>query len=152
MGYEDEIGAVAADVHATSCEKGWWPEKNNDPHTPLTDPRPNDVLAKLFLVVTEAAESGEIVRDPNRTIHDVWDESMPEGTSMTLQKYAQHQQERIAKGLPLFKPQGFVIEKADEVIRIFDLCEAYGQDIEMGINVKRIYNKTRSTRHGNKRA
>jgi NTP pyrophosphatase (non-canonical NTP hydrolase) len=48
------------------------------------------------------------------------------------------------------KPEGFVVELADCVIRIFDLCELYGLDIEQAIVDKSRYNQTRSYRHGGK--
>ena len=48
------------------------------------------------------------------------------------------------------KPEGFPIEIADTVIRIFDLCGRYGIDLDNAINIKSEYNKTRPYRHGNK--
>ena len=48
------------------------------------------------------------------------------------------------------KPIGFVIELADIMIRILDLCSALGLDIEKAIEMKHKYNKTRPYRHGGK--
>jgi NTP pyrophosphatase (non-canonical NTP hydrolase) len=48
------------------------------------------------------------------------------------------------------KPVGLASELADIVIRLFDLTEALGIDIETAIMVKHEYNKTRSFRHGGK--
>jgi NTP pyrophosphatase (non-canonical NTP hydrolase) len=50
------------------------------------------------------------------------------------------------------KPEGMVVELADAVIRIADLCEALGLDLESAIELKHEYNKTRSHRHGGKLA
>lgn len=49
------------------------------------------------------------------------------------------------------KPLGFSIEMADAVIRIMDLCEYLGVNLERAIIEKYEYNKTRPYRHGNKR-
>ena len=48
------------------------------------------------------------------------------------------------------KPLGFPVEIADVVIRIADMCEAEGIDLEKAIKLKMEYNKTRSYRHGGK--
>lgn len=42
-------------------------------------------------------------------------------------------------------------ELADVVIRVMDLCEAYGIDLEREITIKHESNKIRSYRHGNKK-
>lgn len=49
------------------------------------------------------------------------------------------------------KPEGFPVEIADAVIRIADMCGAYGIDLEITIAEKMYYNQTRSYRHGNKK-
>jgi len=51
---------------------------------------------------------------------------------------------------PTGKPEGIGIELADAVIRIMDLCEAIGIDLEECMSIKHEYNKTRSHRHGGK--
>lgn len=50
------------------------------------------------------------------------------------------------------KPEGFPSEIADAVIRLLDLSEAYGIDLEAEIARKMAYNQTRPYRHGNKAA
>lgn len=46
------------------------------------------------------------------------------------------------------KPEGFPIELADAIIRILDLSEAFGIDMEEAIRLKHEYNKTRPHMHG----
>ncbi len=50
------------------------------------------------------------------------------------------------------KPEGIGIEFADAIIRILDVCEVYGIDIEDCVRRKMEYNKTRPYRHGGLRA
>lgn len=50
------------------------------------------------------------------------------------------------------KPEGIAVELADVLIRIADTCGRYGIDIEAAIRAKLDYNKTRSYRHGGKKA
>ena len=47
-------------------------------------------------------------------------------------------------------PHGVPIELADLVIRVADLCQNYGIDLEDAIAKKIEYNKTRPMRHGGK--
>lgn len=48
------------------------------------------------------------------------------------------------------KPEGLVVELADAVIRIADLCEALELDLEQAIIQKHMFNKTRPYKHGKK--
>ena len=92
----------------------------------------NAVLAKLMLVVTELAEAAEEVRD------DKW---------LTYCNGAVD-----AKTPVLLKPEGFITEMADAVIRIFHLAGLLGLDLESAIREKMAYNETRSHRHGGRKA
>jgi NTP pyrophosphatase (non-canonical NTP hydrolase) len=48
------------------------------------------------------------------------------------------------------KPEGLIVELADAVIRIVDLCEGLGLDLETAMMVKHKYNKGREWKHGKK--
>ena len=50
------------------------------------------------------------------------------------------------------KPVGVASELADVVIRVADLCGALGIDLESVVEAKHAYNKTRTHRHGGRRA
>lgn len=84
------------------------------------------VLAKVALVMTELAEAVEEARE------DRWTE--------------------WRNTLKPDKPEGFVVELADAVIRIFHLAGLLGLDLESAIRDKMSYNKGRPFRHGGKKA
>jgi NTP pyrophosphatase (non-canonical NTP hydrolase) len=85
----------------------------------------NDTMPlKLMLIVTELAEAMEAYRTD-----DSYEERLVEG-----------------------KPEGLVTELADAIIRIFDLAEGFGLDIEQAIHNKMAYNEGRSYMHGGKKA
>jgi NTP pyrophosphatase (non-canonical NTP hydrolase) len=46
------------------------------------------------------------------------------------------------------KPEGFPIEIADAVIRIFDMCSWLRIDLENAIRIKSDFNETRPLKHG----
>jgi len=48
------------------------------------------------------------------------------------------------------KPEGFPTELADIFIRIADFCGLHGIDLEEAIQMKMVFNKTRTYRHGGK--
>ena len=52
---------------------------------------------------------------------------------------------------PGHKPVGMGVELADCVIRIADMCEYFGIDLETAIEDKMTYNETREFRHGGKK-
>lgn len=66
--------------------------------------------------------------------------------------------EELRKGpdfLPMYqgengKPEGLVVELADCVIRIMDVCGALRLDLGEAVEAKVAYNSTRSNRHGGK--
>ena len=50
------------------------------------------------------------------------------------------------------KPEGFPVELADILIRVFDLAKAWDIDLTYALNLKMDYNDTRPHRHGGKYA
>jgi NTP pyrophosphatase (non-canonical NTP hydrolase) len=118
-------------VHRCAITKGWWqgylhPVKKGVPatlDTRLLVDNPKMISEKLMLVTCEVSEAMEC-----------------------------HRVGAYGLDLKSGKPEGFVVELADAVIRIFDLAEALGLDLAGAIRQKHAYNLTRTYRHGNKRA
>lgn len=120
---------VAALCHGQACEKGWW--RATGVNAISTD----EVLAKLALIHSEVSEALEVARDPKVPLNVNWEEGRVTGPES-----------------PPPKPEGFGVELADVVIRVFDLAGALGIDIAKCIETKHAFNATRPHRHGGKRA
>lgn len=86
------------------------------------DDGPRETGTLLALVHSELSEALEEVRD---------------GVPLDEIRYA-----------PNGKPEGFVVELADAIIRIADMCGYYDLPLEQALRVKMAYNTTRSRKHG----
>lgn len=116
------INEWAREVHRLARDKGWHdrPMRDADGNVNV-----DAVAAKLMLAVSELSEALEELRE------------QPDVLAMYVS--------------PLNgKPEGFDVELADAVIRILDMAEALGLDIEAAMVAKHAYNATRGHRHGNK--
>lgn len=115
-----DLTDIQRSVHKLAKDKGWW-DKVNDLSAIPTE----NVFEKLFLIQSEISEAGEELRS---------------GKGFT----------EIYQLVGSDKPEGFPIELADAVIRILDLCEVLGVNLEEALIMKHGYNSTRPHRHGNK--
>ena len=128
-----EFKEIQSAVHNLAKEKGW-----HDVDSSLTE--------RIMLVVTELAEAVESIR---RNEPPVWqkgktkDPLAGEQALIRLMPISQEWDSNV-------KPEGVLTELADAVIRIMDICEAQGWDLEQAIKLKHTYNKSRSYRHGGK--
>lgn len=126
-----EFNEIQKAVHGLAKEKGW-----HDVDSSLTE--------RIMLVVTELAEAVESIR---RNEPPVWQKGkVKEPLSV---------EQNLIKLMPIspdwdvfVKPEGVLTELADATIRIMDICEAQGWDLEQAIKTKHTFNKTRSYRHG----
>ncbi len=129
-GNKMHINDLVKQTGETNKEKGWRDIKRSQ-------------LEDLALVVTEVAEAMEEVRhgDSRPAIYQ-FDRSRDD------YKIIPHSNVNWDNTQ---KPEGVAIELADAVIRIMDMFDNYGWDLEQALKVKMDYNKTRSYRHGNKK-
>lgn len=117
-------------VHKNAVEKGWWLDKAN----------PN-LLEKICLAHSELSEAVESVRNGEPPLFQyIGDQIEPHAITQEFEGWDNSR-----------KPEGALIELADAVIRIMDLCGAMGWDLDKAIELKHTYNVTRPFRHGNKR-
>ena len=110
-------------IHEENVRKGWWKGVEDLPLKIGNSAHRDVVTGKLLLIVTEIAEATEEMR---------------EGHAFDAV--------RSEDG----KPCGFPTELADAVIRIFDLADACGINIDAEMERKHAYNRTRPHRHGGK--
>lgn len=82
--------------------------------------------------------------------HTELSEAVEDYRGMGLEKYYGEPLPYRDGGNGIPKPCGVPIELADLIIRVADMCEHYGIDIEAAIAEKMEYNKTRPARHGGK--
>lgn len=94
----------------------------------------------------------------NAVEHGWWDDPKEEGTLLALiHSEVSEALEDARVGLMRTtldengKPVGFPSELADIVIRVMDVAEFHGIDLEEEIKQKHEFNKTRPYRHGDKR-
>ena len=102
-----------------------------------------------------------LVQESNETAHDKgwWDRhrEMPELLALVHSEVSEALEAyRIGEVNMTWhthdgKPEGLVMELADVVIRIADLCGEFDLDLESALLEKMAYNKTRSYKHGGKR-
>lgn len=122
---EKTLRELQTSVHDLACEKGWWDNYDRDYDDGRLVLSTDQVISKVALIHAELSEAVEEARKSND--HGMY---LGEGG----------------------KPEGFVVELADAVIRTLDLCGALGLDLEAAIVAKHEFNKTRPRRHGGKLA
>lgn len=112
-------------VYANNVAHGW--------HEGAFTTTPEMIIAKLMLAVGELSEAVEEIRNghPYDKVYFTYGGlPFPEGDPT--------------------KPEGFGIELADAIIRILDVAEHLGIDMQDAVILKHNYNLTRSYKHGGK--
>jgi len=133
-----EFNKIQRMVHKLAVKKGWWSQD---------DGRKSDTEA-IMLVVTELAEAVEEIRNDKPPVYC---STIATPHMLVPTDAARGPLVRFKSGTTVNKPEGTLIELADAVIRIMDLCEKHKWDLEKAILTKHEFNKTRSHRHGGKK-
>lgn len=123
------IKETAAAIHAINKEKGFWD-------------KPKETGTLLMLVTSELAEALEADRK-NKRAEPFWIKSVL-GEGITWENNPEILKEMFLRDIK----DTFQDEIADAVIRLFDLAEGSGIDLEFHIKHKMEYNKTRERLHG----
>lgn len=125
------IKEISQEIHENNIKKGFWEDKDT-----------KNVGEVLMLCVTELSEALEAHRN---------------GKFSNIEKFHKERQStpfhEKAATIQSFQDNikdTFEDEIADTVIRLFDLCEGFGIDLETHIRLKTDYNKTRPFKHGKK--
>ena len=156
---EPTITELVARSHANAVAHGWyetWPDGATKAHE-VNIP---EKLALIHWEISEALEAwrenGTIRRCPHCNGTGRCDECRDRGasdgacTNGCVNGFMAMWREPgdVVEG----KPEGFVVELADAVIRIADLCGALGLDLSVAVEAKHAYNVQRPFRHGGKLA
>ena len=123
-----ELNEFAKEIHDNAREHGWWEEERKFP----------EIVA---LCHSELSEALEEYRDGKPNVY----------VSASLE-YLPVEERVLPRLLVGQKPEGMAVEMADCIIRILDWCGKEGIDIEAILKAKHEYNKTRSYKHGGKKA
>lgn len=111
------------EIYANNKEKGFWDSERNFGEL-------------LMLIVSELGEALEAHRKDRNTNNLGFNESVYYGD------------QDFKKTFEKFVKDTVEDEIADAVIRLLDLCEGLGIDLEWHIEQKVAYNKTRPIKHG----
>jgi NTP pyrophosphatase (non-canonical NTP hydrolase) len=126
------LNEMRDEAYATSKSKGWYEQGRRD------------IPTLLCLIHSEVSEALEAWRETGDDGIKVIEEAVADGLHERGAAYA-------LDGGPGSKPEGVAAELADVIIRIGDLCGAYGIDLDAAVKAKMTFNKTRPHRHGGKK-
>ncbi len=124
--------------HRTAKDKGWWDDHAEGDERVFPE--------KAMLMVTEISEAVEHWRQKRMGgIQEIFIVE-PDGgvTDVT-----HHPNPQINKNT---KPDGALVELADVLIRILDLCGRFDMNLSKAVALKMRFNELRPFRHGGKRA
>lgn len=135
-----DLNDLARKVHEVASQHGFW----GDGLSPRAGGTPTrnfgELLALVHSEVSEALEEYRNGHDYNETYYKGvetgadWPGDYPPNSLMS------------------WKPCGIPTELADIILRVLDLCGAYGINIDRALREKHEHNKLRPPRHGGKRA
>jgi NTP pyrophosphatase (non-canonical NTP hydrolase) len=121
------------EVHQGARDRGWYDGE-------LGEKTPVRIASLLCLIHSEVSEALEDVRAGRMETKSSNTYTYDDGDTI----------EKPADVVVKTKPEGFPSELADIMIRVMDMAEWLGIDLEEQIRIKNEYNKTRGKRHGGK--
>ncbi|MCB9500267.1 MAG: hypothetical protein H6690_03350 [Erysipelotrichaceae bacterium] len=118
---------IAKDIHKNAIEKGFWDKEN--------------VAEKLMLIVSELSEAMEADRKNKFMASNAWS---------NMDAYNNSSNNSWMTAFEANIKDTFEDELADTFIRLLDLAERKGVDLEKHVQAKHKYNKLRPFMHGKK--
>ena len=128
-----EFKAIQEAVHENAVNKGWWDEEKKF----------GELIALCNSELSEALEEHRNGIPSSKIYCGNYDSELCDEFFVKNCKCDQ-------QVCTHYKPEGIPIELADTVIRIMDMCEGYGIDLEAAILKKHRYNQERPYKHGGK--
>lgn len=140
IGPETGLNRLAAEIHQTAKEHGWYDTKRELPEC-------------IALMHSELSEALEAYRDGEPLMYCGSKNKACEDKDAVKIKIGgkEYFTPCVICDAPDKKPEGVAVELADCIIRILDTCAFMGIDIERAIRAKMEYNRTRPYRHGGKK-
>jgi len=142
-----DVKELMQGAFTTAKKKGWWDKGKR-----------KTVLECLMMAVTELGEAVEELRTPTLPpIYQIQIQYDGEAICVTPQDKCYYRETGEVytrfkfKWDPGIKPEGWVIEIADCLIRLADTCAHEKVDLVKALELKMAYNKMRDYRHGNKK-
>ena len=125
-----EIKEIMTEIYQNNEQKGFWENKDS-----------KNIGELLMLCVSELAEALEAHRTNHKADILKFNQEIQDDTIVNSPEKYKVQFEKHIKN-------SFEDEIADTVIRLFDLSEGLGIDLEKHIRLKIEYNKLRPFKHG----
>lgn len=127
------IKALQEAIHNNAIAHGWWEEERTF----------GELIALCHSELSEALEEFRKGQACNITYCGNYD---PQSCDSYFVENHKCNQQVCSQ----YKPEGIPIELADTVIRIMDMCEFHGIDLEAAILEKHKFNLSRPYKHGGK--
>lgn len=109
------------------------------------------ITEKLDLVHSELAEALEELRKGHDPLKVYYSKTVKHADGERVVYYDEQVfEKKHGVDIPTLKPEGFIVELADAVIRLGDLVHLLGGDLQAVVKEKHDYNWTRPYKHGKK--
>jgi NTP pyrophosphatase (non-canonical NTP hydrolase) len=121
------IKELQIEVHENAIEHGWWEEERTF----------GELIALCHSELSEALEEFRKGKHPTESYHKCKKDDFCVN-------------DKVCNWCKWGKPEGVPSELADTFIRILDMAEHYGINLELAIREKHEFNKGRPYKHGGK--